>query len=168
MPNKVNKKRKIIKSFIGYAVLLWILLAFFIPGLQPYRHYVIVTGSMAPNINIGDVVIVDTAADIDNLQVGDIISFKVDVNNSGQKRVVVHYLSSIHEDSLGNTTYKTIAHNARFEDQWTITQDDIIGKYKFHLSYVGKFLLFLKSKIGVFVLGINMIGIFFIKWVLKP
>lgn len=169
MENKVEKKKKknIFVTIFSYLLLLGFLAAIFIPGLLPFKHYIIVTGSMSPNINIGDLVIVDTDFDRDTLEVGDIIGFKVDVNNSGEERIVLHYLSSIHEDEQGNITYKTIAENSEVEDNWTISQDDVTGLYMFHLSYVGKVVLFLQSQIGLFIIAINVVGIFLIKWVMK-
>jgi signal peptidase I len=164
---ETKKKKNIWVSLVSYIILLGFLLAIFIPGLLPFKHYIIVTGSMAPNINIGDLVIVDTTFDRDNLEVGDIIGFQVDVDNTGQKRVVLHYLSSIIEDEQGNKTYKTIAHNSQVEDNWTISADDITGLYVHHFGYAGKILLFLQSRIGLFVTGVNVVGILLIKWVLK-
>jgi signal peptidase I len=62
--------------------------------LNPF--YVVVSGSMIPNLNIGDLLVIDHNYSYNNLKVGDIIVFNTPgVNNKGQHLTVVHRAADI-------------------------------------------------------------------------
>jgi signal peptidase I len=58
--------------------------------------YVVVSGSMIPNLNIGDLLVIDHNYNYNNLKVGDIIVFNTPgVNNKGQHLTIVHRVAEI-------------------------------------------------------------------------
>jgi len=58
--------------------------------------YVVASGSMIPNLNIGDLLVIDHNYSYDNLKVGDIIVFNTPgVNNKGQHLTIVHRVAEI-------------------------------------------------------------------------
>lgn len=69
--------KKRLKSSILPAIII-IILVYFYSGYFKYHAVAIATGSMTPNINKGDVVIIDTKYNYESLKEGDVIAFKKD------------------------------------------------------------------------------------------
>ena len=138
-------------------VLLVIIVAFiFIPGWQPFKHHVIVTGSMAPEIEVGAFVVVDTRVDSDTLEEGDIISFMAEINETHGRQIVLHHIHEIHVDETGENIYRTIAANTDVVDDWIVQDDDVLGRYLFHVNGMGNVVLFLHSGIGRVLVVVNL------------
>ena len=78
------------------------------PSFFGIKTYVIISGSMEPNINIGDMVI--TKSKENELKVGDIISYR-----KGQS-VITHRISQIIENEKGERTYRTKGDNNNAEN----------------------------------------------------
>ena len=62
---------------------------------------------MVPVINVSDIVVIDSSITPDEVEVGDIMAFNVDITGDGRDDVVVHYIDGIRPfgDEL---IYKTI------------------------------------------------------------
>ena len=167
MTKKDAQKKKVgpVKRTLNVAVIVFliyfgvVLLFENVSFLNRYQHYVIVSGSMEPTIDAGDVVFINKSVSVDELEEGDIIAFDAVVNN--QDIVVVHYVYSITENP-GGYTIATIAEDAEDPDDWILTEDDIIGQYLFRLPRVGRFLLFAQSTTGRIVIIIDIILIYLI------
>ena len=67
---------------------------------EPNPFYVVASGSMIPNLNINDFVIVSHNIQFDNLKVGDIIVFRTYYPNpdTGQQEIIVHRVAQIVTD----------------------------------------------------------------------
>lgn len=109
------------------------------PSFFGIKTYVIISGSMEPNINIGDIVIVKEEKE---LQVGDVISYR-----KGQS-VITHRIVNITEQK----EYKTKGDNNNAEDSEIILDKDIEGKVIKVVPKLGKLALLLKNKIIVIVI----------------
>lgn len=101
-------------------------------GLFKYRSFVIATGSMTPNINKGDMVIIEKLNEDEknNLKVGDIIAFNMD------DKVVVHRIIKKYNTSKG-TFYNTKGDNNNSPDGYLLDIDNIVGLEKFKIRYIG-------------------------------
>ncbi len=101
-------------------------------GLFKYRTFVIATGSMTPNINKGDMVIVEKLSDDEknNLNEGDIIAFNMD------DKVVVHRIIKKYITSNG-IFYNTKGDNNNSPDGYLLDIDNIVGLEKFKIRYIG-------------------------------
>lgn len=101
-------------------------------GLFKYRSFVIATGSMTPNINKGDMVIIEKLNEDEknNLKVGDIIAFNMD------DKVVVHRIIKKYNTSKG-TFYNTKGDNNNSPDGYLLDTDNIVGLEKFKIRYIG-------------------------------
>lgn len=108
------------------------------------RAYVIISGSMKPNLNIGDIVI---SKKEEKLNEGDIISFW-----QGQS-VVTHRISKITQEN-GKNVYQTKGDNNNVEDSGTITDENIIGKVIFKIPKLGKLSLILQGRFEITVIVI--------------
>ncbi|MFA5007051.1 MAG: signal peptidase I [Candidatus Izemoplasmatales bacterium] len=120
-----------------------------VPYFSRMRHYVIVTGSMEPVISVGDVVVVDRSVDLADLEVGDVIAFRVEVG--GNEAVVVHYVAAVQVDGEGVRTFRTKPEVSDEWDDWTLSEDDVVGRLLFIVPVVGRALLFLESPVGKIV-----------------
>lgn len=109
------------------------------PSFFGIKTYVIISGSMEPNINIGDIVIVKEEKE---LQVGDVISYR-----KGQS-VITHRIVNITEQK----EYKTKGDNNNTEDSEIILDKDIEGKVIKVVPKLGKLALLLKNKIIIIVI----------------
>ncbi len=115
------------------------------PGFMGYKTYVIISGSMEPELKVGDLVIVKEK--YDSLKQGDVISFR-----RGQA-VITHRISEIvTEENI--TKYRTKGDNNNTEDISSITTDKIEGKVVGKIPYVGKITLALKNKVTIITIVI--------------
>ena len=94
----INEIKYVIIIAVGITILLFgVWFAF--GELNPF--YVVASGSMIPNLNINDYVIVSHSVPFNSLKVGDIIVFKTyGTDNSGQHITVVHRVAEIVTDPI--------------------------------------------------------------------
>lgn len=111
------------------AVIVFIL-AYFVSGFFRYYAISIATGSMSPNINVGDVVVVDQHKDYKDLKKGDIIAYKYG------KVVIVHRICDI--VVIGKDYFFYTWGDANdSKDNYIIYPDTIIGDVKLKIPYIG-------------------------------
>lgn len=139
----------------------------YIPFLNKYEEFVVVTGSMDPVIKPGEFVILDNSIAPEDIKVGDIVAFYVDVTNDGIDDTVIHYIDEINEID-GQLTYRTISEVSDTRDNWTIEESDIIGVYQYKVPYIGNFILFFQSWIGKLVIFVDIIVIYALVTYLFP
>ena len=108
------------------------------PSFFGIKMYVIISGSMKPELEIGDVVIVKDV-DAKELKEGDIISFR-----KGQT-VVTHRITQVIEDENGKQ-FRTKGDNNNTEDIENITEKEIEGKVIKNVSSIGNLVLVLNDK----------------------
>jgi signal peptidase I len=167
MEKVVSKKMVLNAIFYLMTALLsgFILMQLFAPEhtikLLGFRSYAVVSRSMEPIYNVGDIVIVKPV-NPEDLQVEDIITFKVDLNNDGRKETVTHYIYSI-EVVNGNRQYQTNPHYVNNPDPWTLSDSDIVGVVQSKIPYVGYIIIFFQIVfqnpvfLGLILLNISII-----------
>lgn len=141
-----------------FCIVLYVILIKLYPDrikeVLSYQTFVILTDSMEPVIPTGSVVLVRNLQEDEEPKRGDIISFYVDL--FGDKEVFTHYFRGTEIQDNDSTRYLTEAALADRYDDYITSRDDIIGTYVFHIPYVGKYALFLKSPFALIELGIIM------------
>lgn len=120
-----------------------------------YQTFVILTDSMEPVLPTGSAVLVKNLKDDEEPKEGDIVSFRVD--RLGEDAVFTHYYCGTETEEDGSTRYLTQGATAERPDDYITHRQDIIGTYVFHIPYVGRIVLFLKSPFALIELGIIMI-----------
>ena len=120
-----------------------------------YQTFVILTDSMEPVLPTGSAVLVKNLKDDEKPKEGDIVSFRVD--RLGEDAVFTHYYRGTETEEDGSTRYLTQGATAERPDDYITHRQDIIGTYVFHIPYVGRIVLFLKSPFALIELGIIMI-----------
>ena len=115
-----------------------------LPSFLGIKSFVIVSESMEPTIMTEDVIFI-TNTSRENLEVGDIISFRIgDYINT-------HRIIRI-EQQNGEEVYITKGDNNNAEDRTPVKFEDIEGKYLFRLPGFGRITDILKSKVTLVIL----------------
>ena len=164
---KIGKKKKSKLSFIigvlSYTILAWLIiigavLLLYIgnnklkamkgdTSLPKYNAYVVLSGSMEPNIKVNDVVITKKE-EPKNLKKEDVITF-MSSDSRFYGVIVTHRIKEIFLNSTTNKySFKTKGDNNNTEDLALVEQDRIIGKVIFKLPLIGYIQTFLASKGG--------------------
>ena len=96
----------------------------YVPGISIYT---IVSPSMTPNINVYDVVVNVKASKPNDIEVGDIITFKSQAATS-EGMTITHRVIAIDQLPDGTYEYMTQGDNNPEPDSSYVTFDNIIGK----------------------------------------
>lgn len=166
--NAMKKAASILISAVLWAVILLAALFAFttlatkdtsrVARLGGYTPLSVVSDSMAPTFNAGDLIII-RKCDPETLQVGDIITFHTIINN--EFALNTHRIDEIQEQG-GVRNYVTKGDNNAIADVHMITDGDIVGKFVTRLAGVGKVLDFLSSSTGFLLVIVLPLLIFFI------
>ena len=125
------------------------------PSVYGIKTFCIISGSMEPDIQINDVVVIKEVPQHE-INKGDIITFDV----KGEK--ITHRITNIEADENGELIYTTPGDANNIEDEPKITFEDIEGKYIGKIPKVGKIIMALKSKTTVFIILAILILLYFI------
>ena len=140
-------------SVIGTLILLLVIVVCVpvtVPRIMGYEIYHVVSGSMEPEIPIGNAIYVKEEAP-ENIQEGDIIAFA-----SGDSVISHRVVKS--QKVEGKFTTKGDA-NAE-ADMNPVSYQSFIGKVAFHLPFLGAFLAIFTSTVGkVYVLALAACGV---------
>lgn len=120
-------------------------------GRPLFALYTIVSPSMVPNINVYDVVFV-SQTDTTKLKVGDVISFYVSGTSMFNSTPVTHRIKKMTFTTDNTYAFKTKGDNNDTQDEWTIYENDIIGKVLFKIPQLGRLQFFLVTKTGWFII----------------
>ena len=144
---------KFIKNLLFYGLLLILILIIASigystyksqqPNLFGYKVYVVLSGSMTPNINKGDLVIVKDVS-FNELSVGDVITFE----SKKTDNYVTHRISEINSKEEMIIT-KGDANNV--EDSSPVYKNNIQGKMVMKISDIGEYVIFIQENILIIV-----------------
>jgi signal peptidase len=134
--------RKAVSGLLGVlstAVVVVALAAFLLLAVGPrvfgYQTSTMLTGSMSPLINPGDVVVTVPTA-VSGLQVGDIITYRIPVEDH---RVETHRVTEILTNADGTTAVRTKGDANPGVDPWIATlQGAAVDRHVFTVPYVGQ------------------------------
>lgn len=115
-----------------------------VPNFGGYAPLIVLTDSMYPTIESGDLIIVKAAAPED-LKEGDIVSF-FDPDSTGSS-VVTHRVVTLLED--GSFITKGDANNA--EDQTPVPAEKLVGRYQLRIPKAGNVAMFIQTTPGLVV-----------------
>jgi len=119
---------------------------------QGYKIFVVQGGSMEPSINIGSLVITNSAPSFvspvpsPRFQKGDIIT-----SASGKNAFVSHRVVDVVEKN-NNFFYKTKGDANKTPDQKLISENEVIGKVSWVVLYLGRLVNFVKQPFGYFLM----------------
>ena len=134
MEKKENKGLKIIKSVLNFVIALLVILFVIVVVLQRFsnnklsffnfRMFTVVSGSMKPTYDIGDVLI-SKETDASKIKVGDTISY-LGRAGSFRDKVITHKVVGIEKDENGKYVFRTKGTANLVEDP-LVYQDQLYG-----------------------------------------
>lgn len=117
--------------------------ALIVPRILGYGQYAVLSGSMEPNIQVGAIVY-DKEVDVSELAVGDIITYRL-----SEATLVTHRITAINETEKTVTT-KGDANDS--EDGAPVSYSNIVGKYAFHIPFLGYITIYGRTPLGIGVI----------------
>jgi signal peptidase len=116
------------------AVTVALLVAVALPRVMGATPYTVLTGSMRPTMPPGTLVVVDPV-DIDDLRVGDVITYQL---RSGEPAVVTHRVTSVSSTLAGERTVQTQGDANPVADALPVTAQQVRGKVSYAIPYLGR------------------------------
>lgn len=113
--------------------------------------YVVLSGSMSPTIQAGDVV-VSQSVDTNSVEQGDVIIFERPASDSNPDRTTHRVVNVVHRDD--GLYFRTKGDANEQPDARLVPADHVVGSVWFHVPYLGRFLLFARTKTGLLSLVI--------------
>lgn len=156
---EVTQKEKGVNSgrhalgIIGNVLMVLVLaacLSLVIPKAIGYDAYVVVSGSMEPNIPVGSLVY-SHKEDPASLQAGDVIVF---VDPARGSTPITHRIVS-NDTAAGTIITKGDANDS--EDANPATYDNVLGKVMVHMPRIGFIAAMLTSKLGKVITGLLLL-----------
>lgn len=116
-----------------------------------FKPYIVLTRSMEPILNVGDMIIA-TKKNLSDVQVGDIIAFK-----TKKDYVVAHYVAKKYYGDNLRILIRTKPNNLKADvdvdsenlDKWIISEQEYIGVINYSIPKIGHIFLFFQTKIGI-------------------
>ena len=134
-----NKERQLEKAksnhlakriVFSFSVVILLVTVYLTSGLFTYYAVTIGSGSMIPNLGVGDIVIVKKTKNYEGLEVGDILVY------NKETKVVVHRITE--KNKVDNEyVFRTKGDANDAEDWYDIYEEDIIGTVKAKIKYLG-------------------------------
>ena len=127
-----SKKRKVSISLMPLIILI-IPMVMLVSGVFKYQAISVASNSMVPVYQRGDAIVFEkiNKDEKEELKIDDIIVYK-----SG-KNLILHRIIDIQYSMAGNRMYITKGDNNNTKDEGFITNDDIVGSYKFKIPKIG-------------------------------
>lgn len=118
-----------------------------VPSISGYLPMIVLTDSMYPGIESGDLIICH-AEDAEEIDVGDVISF-FDPAGSGSS-VVTHRVIEMIENDDG-INFRTKGDNNNAEDKELVPADHLVGVYQTRIAGAGNVAMFMQSATGLII-----------------
>ncbi len=118
-----------------------------VPKIGGYCPLIVLTGSMEPEINSGDMIIVKQIDSAD-VKEKDVIAF-FDPDGNGQS-ILTHRVTGITEVD-GQTAFITKGDANNTEDRLPATADQLVGIYVFRIHGLGNVAMFMQTTAGLIV-----------------
>lgn len=114
-------------------ILVLFLFVGFVAGFFKYMPIAVMSNSMAKVINRGDMVVVEKLGkeEVKKLKKQDIIEYNLDGD------VIIHRIIEVQKQKDGSVRFITMGDNNTAPDNKPVKQDQVLGKVKFKVSYIG-------------------------------
>lgn len=119
--------------FVTSLILLVLVVAVLIPRLAGATPYTILTGSMAPGMPPGTLVVVKPV-DASDIAIGDVITYQL---RSGERTVVTHRVVAIGFDGRGDRVFRTQGDANAVPDAEAVMPVQIKGERWYAIPWIG-------------------------------
>ena len=156
-------RNEYVKSLIFLAIVLGSIVVFWF-GVKAYLRteypmLAVASGSMAPTLNVGDLIIVQGGLNASDIfaayGTGDIIVFR---SPHGTGELIVHRAVAKYENS-GTWYFTTKGDNNPGTDNWNggVSESEVVGKVVGAIPYVGHIPLFIHTPSGIIIIVILLV-----------
>ena len=162
-----HKTVEIVSDILFYLLIVSIILAgiMFAASKSPnksllgYRYYDVLTGSMQPTYNVGDLILVKVT-DPSEIQVGDPVTFNP---GSTDDSYLTHRVTQKIENYMGtgNICFKTKGDANETEDPFVIDGNRMIGVVKLRIPLVGHLVQFVQYNYVIIIVMVVLFSVFF-------
>ena len=118
-----------------------------VPSIGGYLPLIVLTDSMYPEIESGDLIICHTAK-AEDIEVGDVIAFFDPAGNGTS--VVTHRVMEL-VDKEGELFFRTRGDKNNTEDKELVPADSLVGIYKTRIAGAGHIAMFMQSTAGLII-----------------
>lgn len=159
---KINKEKLkfLKKSVVTFLIIIGILISIYsisitvqklkspdkTPTFFGFKTFVVLSGSMEPELNIGDIIIVKEVDD-NKLKVGDIVSYK------NSQTVTTHRITEISKKA-DKTYFKTKGDANNTEDDKLVEENIIEGKLVTSIPKIGNLTILLNNRSVIIVIAV--------------
>lgn len=120
-----------------------------VPSVFGYKPFIVLSGSMEPNIKKGDLIFVKKT-DASKLKVSDVVAFR-----NSDNTVTTHRITKVIKTS-SNVCFETKGDNNNVPDEEAICKSSIEGKYVSRISKVGNAIIFVQEPLGFAVMMLTL------------
>jgi signal peptidase len=113
----------------------------YIPGVGGYKFLAVLSGSMNPTFNTYDMII-DKQTNSESLKSGDVITSWIGDS------LVTHRITQVIKNG-NDISFKTKGDANNVEDEGVISAKNVIGKYVFHIPYLGLVMSKIRGPLGI-------------------
>lgn len=117
-----------------------------VPSLGGRTCFIVLTDSMYPDIQSGDLIICNKAK-AEDVQVGDVISF-FDPDGNGTSVVTHQVIEIVNENGL---EFRTKGVNNNIEDRALVPAKNLVGVYQMRITGMGNVAMFMQTTAGLIV-----------------
>ena len=121
-----------------------------VPSVFGYKPFIVLSGSMESQINVGDLVIVKEV-DAKNLKTGDIIAFR-----DSKDIVTTHRIVDITTKN-NQLCFKTKGDANNAEDNDIVYSNMVEGKYQTKIAKIGNTILFIQKPVGFAIILMSIL-----------
>ena len=118
-----------------------------VPSVGGYLPLIVLTDSMYPEIESGDLIICHTIAG-DEVKVGDVVAFFDPAGNGTS--IVTHRVTEITEEN-GDLAFRTKGDANNVEDSLLVPEKSLVGIYKSRIAGAGNIAMFMQTSTGLIV-----------------
>lgn len=130
-----------------------------VPSILGIRMFSIQTESMYPTLMPGDLIFDNAVKDASELRKDDIITYWTVIN--GERVLNTHRIYEIY-DGGGYLIFSTKGDNNTIADPLTVHESEVVGKYSFRVSGVGKVFDYLQTSTGFLIVIVVPVFLFFL------
>ena len=118
-----------------------------VPSVGGWLPLIVLTDSMAPEIQGGDLIICKTA-EAEDIMINDVIAFFDPAGNGTS--IVTHRVIDVIEEN-GEISFRTKGDNNNAEDKLLVPADNLVAVYKNRIAGAGNVAMFMQSPTGLIV-----------------
>lgn len=127
-------------------------------NIMGYRLYTIVTGSMEPELTVGDVILVEETS-FDALKLKDVITYESKASGM-EGMIVTHRIVDINKETQELITRG----DANFADDPVITYDQVQGKVTYKFVLISLLTKLVRNKVGFyFIVFVPLVLVIFLE-----